>query len=167
MEEESVIHIFSDGITVEARNLQYIKSVALSALDVCDIRDTEGSIVITDDDTVKALNRDYRGINETTDVLSFSNDHEGKYYGDPSSLQDRFTGEQFVLPDTITSQLGEVVISLAQIKRQSVGPVIDELGRIVAHGFLHLLGYDHEKEADKIVMQQLESRIMKRAKQIV
>ena len=59
MEEESVIHIFSDGITVEARDLQYIKSVALSALDVCDIRDTEGSIVITDDDTVKALNRDY------------------------------------------------------------------------------------------------------------
>jgi len=167
MEEESVIHIFSDGVAVEPRDLQYIKSVALSTLEVCDIRDIEGSIVITDDDTVKALNRDYRGINETTDVLSFSNDHEGKYYGDPGSLKDRFTGEQFVLPDTITDQLGEVVISLTQIKRQAIGPVIDELGHIVAHGFLHLLGYDHEEEADKIVMQQLEGRIMKKAKQIV
>ena len=167
MEEESVIHIFSDGITVEARDLQYIKSVALSALDVCDIRDTEGSIVITDDDTVKALNRDYRGINETTDVLSFSNDHEGKYYGDPDGLQERFTGDQFVLPDTVTDQLGEIVISLTQIKRQATGPVIDELGHMVAHGFLHLLGYDHEEEAEKFVMEQLESRIINRAKQIV
>ena len=167
MEEESVIHIFSDGVAVEPRDLQYIKSVALSTLDVCDVRDIEGSIVITDDDTVRVLNRDYRGIDEPTDVLAFSNDHEGKYYGDPGRLQDRFTGDQFVLPDTVTDQLGEIVISLTQIKRQATGPVIDELGHMVAHGFLHLLGYDHEEEAEKLVMEHLESRIMNRAKQIV
>ena len=167
MEDESVIHIFTDGVTVGTQDIQYIKSVALSALHVCETKDIEGSIVITDDDTVRVLNRDYRGIDETTDVLSFSNDHEGKYYGDPDGLQDRFTGDQFVLPDTVTRQLGEIVISLTQIKRQATGPVIDELGHMVAHGFLHLLGYDHEEEAEKLVMEHLESRIMNRAKQIV
>ncbi|MEC8913202.1 MAG: rRNA maturation RNase YbeY [Chloroflexota bacterium] len=167
MEDESVIHIFTDGVTIGTQDVRYIKSVALSALYVCDIKDVEGSIVITDDDTVRVLNRDYRGIDETTDVLSFSNDHEGKYYGDPGRLQDRFTGDQFVLPDTVTDQLGEIVISLTQIKRQATGPVIDELGHMVAHGFLHLLGYDHEEEAEKLVMEHLESRIMNRAKQIV
>ena len=167
MEDESVIHIFTDGVTVGTQDVKYIKSVALSALYVCDMRDVEGSIVITDDDTVRLLNRDYRGIDETTDVLSFSNDHEGKYYGDLDGLQDRFTGDQFVLPDTVAEQLGEIVISLTQIKRQATGSVIDELGHMVAHGFLHLLGYDHEEEAEKFVMEQLESRIINRAKQIV
>ena len=167
MEDESVIHIFPDGVTVGTQDVKYIKSVALSALYVCDMRDVEASIVITDDDTVRVLNRDYRGIDETTDVLSFSNDHEGKYYGDLDGLQDRFTGDQFVLPDTVAEQLGEIVISLTQIKRQATGSVIDELGHMVAHGFLHLLGYDHEEEAEKFVMEQLESRIINRAKQIV
>ena len=72
-----------------------------------------------------------------------------------------------MLPETVTDQLGEVVISLPQIERQANGLFIDELGHIVAHGFLHLLGYDHEKHEEKAVMQRLESDILERAENIV
>jgi len=167
MEKENVINIFLDGVSGEILELGYIESVALSALHVCNVSGVESSIVLTDDDTLRDLNREYRGIDETTDVLSFSNDHEGEYYGDPADLNDRFTGDSFVLPETVTDQLGEVVISLPQIERQANGLLIDELGHIVAHGFLHLLGYDHEKHEDKVVMQHLESDILERAKNIV
>ncbi|MEC7884100.1 MAG: rRNA maturation RNase YbeY, partial [Chloroflexota bacterium] len=114
MEKENVINIFLDGVSNEILNLGYIESVALSALHICNVAGVEGSIVLADDDTLRGLNRDYRGIDETTDVLSFSNDHEGEYYGDPTDLNDRFTGDSFVLPETVTDQLGEVVISLPQ-----------------------------------------------------
>ena len=77
MEKENVINIFLDGVSSEILNLGYIESVALSALHICSVAGVEASIVLADDDTLRGLNRDYRGIDETTDVLSFSNDTKG------------------------------------------------------------------------------------------
>ncbi|OGN90102.1 MAG: rRNA maturation RNase YbeY [Chloroflexi bacterium RBG_13_48_10] len=101
------------------------------------------SIVIGDDAFLKKLNRRYRNLNETTDVLSF-----------PSHELD---------PDTKTLYLGDVVISLPKAEEQAmVGghPLVDELSLLVVHGTLHLLGYDHLKKAEKKKMQASQDKVL-------
>lgn len=87
----------------------------------------EVSILLTDDDEIQILNRDYRSIDRPTDVLSFSLlEGEGA----------RFAGDA----------LGDLVVSIATAARQAreaKRPLIDELTMLLAHGLLHLLGWDH------------------------
>ena len=72
-------------------------------------------VVIADDETVRDLNRRHRGLDETTDVLAFSNISEGRYYGDePPKSTD---AEPFVTPPGQLADLGEVVISYPQAVR--------------------------------------------------
>ena len=92
----------------------------------------EVSILLTDDSEIRILNRDYRGIDRTTDVLSFSmREGEGA----------RFAGDL----------LGDVVLSITTAKRQARAakrPLLDEATMLVAHGLLHLLGWDHATAMD-------------------
>ena len=93
----------------------------------------EVSLVFTDPETVQQLNRDYRGVNEPTDVLAFSMRPEEA---------------DFVLPPDNVLHLGEVVISYpraAEQAREQGHSTGRELALLVIHGLLHLLGYDHEK----------------------
>ena len=87
----------------------------------------EVSILLTDDDEIRILNREYRSIDRPTDVLSFSLlEGEGA----------RFAGHA----------LGDLVVSIATAARQAreaKRPLIDELTMLLAHGLLHLLGWDH------------------------
>ena len=90
----------------------------------------ELSIAVTDDETVRALNREYAGEDEVTDVLSFS----------------QREGEEFVSPPQGAPQLGEVVIAYPQATRQAAErgrAATEEVTRLLVHGVLHLLGYDH------------------------
>jgi probable rRNA maturation factor len=101
------------------------------------------SVVIADDTFLKKLNLKYRGVNATTDVLSFS-----------SSEQD---------PDTDSIYLGDVIVSLPRAEYQaSAGghPLVDELQLLVVHGTLHLLGYDHQKLSDKKEMQTVQDKVL-------
>lgn len=101
------------------------------------------SVVIGDDRLLWRLNRKYRKINTSTDVLSF-----------PSSEPD---------PDTKSIYLGDVVISLPRAQEQALvggNSVADELQLLVVHGVLHLLGYDHIKTADKKKMQSAQENIL-------
>jgi probable rRNA maturation factor len=98
------------------------------------------AIVLATDATVRRLNREFRGKDETTDVLSF-----------PAG------GDVF--PDG-TRPLGEIVISVAQAARQAEArghSLARELRVLVIHGYLHLLGYDHE--VDDGTMMRLEARL--------
>ncbi len=116
----------------------------------------ETSLVITDDEDVRRLNQRYRGLDRTTDVLSFSlseKDNGASNGKDP-----------FILPEDTPPQLGEVVISYPQAQRQARqanSPVEEEINRLLVHGFLHLLGYDHEKTDERKAMRQREKRILK------
>ena len=106
---------------------------------------SEMSVVIGSDALLKRLNLKYRGINSTTDVLSF-----------PSSETD---------PDTKALYLGDVVISLPRAHDQAAAgghPLAEELQLLVVHGTLHLLGYDHLEKADKMKMQAIQDRILTR-----
>jgi probable rRNA maturation factor len=110
---------------------------------------TELSVVLTDDKEVKKLNKAYRGKDKTTDVLSFPL-LEGKKF--PKNPQGNVT-------------LGDVVISLPQIKRQAAenGKTFKaELALMVVHGVLHLLGYDHVTLAQEKKMFGLQNKILKR-----
>jgi probable rRNA maturation factor len=104
------------------------------------------SVVVTGDEQMLQLNREYAGEDHATDVLSFS-------------LRE---GEQFVAPDD-TDRLGEVVVSYETAKRQAdaAGHHVDEeVSHLLVHGVLHLLGYDHAKPEEQEKMRAKERRIL-------
>ena len=107
----------------------------------------ELSVLVTDDETVRGLNKRYREIDTETDVLSFRMDGE----------------EGFVTPPESAEQLGQVVIAFPTALRQAeeAGHDIDvELAHLLAHGILHLLGYDHEAAADAKLMRSKEEALL-------
>lgn len=109
----------------------------------------ELGLVITDDASIHKMNREYRGIDSPTDVISFA----------------LLEGEDFVMPPDQTLHLGEVVISypraIEQAKEQK-HTVQREVMWLVTHGVLHLLGYDHENDEDRQQMQDIETVVIKR-----
>lgn len=122
------------------------------------------SLVVADDATVQELNRDYRGLDETTDVLAFSPQHWGHYEGEdePKAFWD---GEPFVTPEGHQDFVGEVIISYPQCRRQADArgkSVDDELALLITHGVLHLLGYDHVEPEEEQEMQALERKVLAR-----
>ena len=122
-------------------------------------------LVVTDDKTVQELNRQFRGLDEVTDVLSFSASHSGHWEGDPQESDEAspesVNSEElnFVLPPGEPSPLGEVIISFPQTIRQAQernGPVEQELALLIIHGVLHLVGYDHMEREDEAQMHAKE-----------
>ena len=104
---------------------------------------TELSLVITDDQGIQAVNRQYRGTDVPTDVLSFS------LLPDP--------GDSFVTPPGDFLHLGDIIISYQRCiaQAQDAGHSIrQELGELFVHGLLHILSYDHEREADARIMAE-------------
>ncbi len=102
------------------------------------------AIALADDDAVRALNRDFRGKNKPTNVLSFPADGRATAPGAP-----RFLGDIVLARQTVTRE------ACAQRKR-----LADHLTHLVVHGTLHLLGYDHEVDAEAERMERLEVRIL-------
>lgn len=113
----------------------------------------ETSLVFTDSEMVKNLNRDYRGIDEPTDVLAFY------------MLPHNGIASSFVLPPDGVTRLGEVIISypqaLVQAKEQGHSPQ-RELALLVIHGVLHLLGYDHEESGEAKKMRGREEELLEK-----
>lgn len=100
--------------------------------------DVEVSYVFTDDANIRELNREYRGVDSATDVLSFPLDDE--------------------------YMLGDIIISLERAKAQAkeYGNTLErEVIYLTVHSMLHLLGYDHMEEDDKTEMRAREKAIMK------
>ena len=101
----------------------------------------EVSIVFVDDAEMRTLNRNYRGINKSTDVLAFPM-NDGKFAAISPNL------------------LGDVVISVPVARKQAElheQSIERELTMLLIHGLLHLLGYDHENPKDELVMKEAET----------
>jgi probable rRNA maturation factor len=113
----------------------------------------EVSLVFTDSETVKQLNRDYRGVDEPTDVLAFY------------MLPQKEAVDSFALPPDGVTRLGEVIISypqaIAQAEEHGHSPE-RELALLVIHGILHLLGYDHEEPEKESKMRVRERELLER-----
>lgn len=121
--------------------------------------DAEVSLLITGDETVRALNAEYRGLDDTTDVLSFSASHPGHWEGDGDGPPETPDHAEFVLPPGAPQPLGEIIVSWPQAQRQAVEHGVSperELAHLVVHGALHLIGYDHLGPEDTARMQALE-----------
>jgi len=135
------------------------------------------SIAITDDEEVRDLNRNFRGVDYTTDVLSFSAEEEPDFeeYVDTDALDEDATEDEetedeatprFIIPPEYAEvnpvrYLGDIVISFPQAERQAAefnNSPAREVQELVIHGLFHLLGYDHEEASQREVMQAHEEK---------
>ena len=115
---------------------------------------TELSILIVDNSYMQELNFIYRQQNRPTDVLSFA-------------MNELVDEDPDLDVEGEVNALGDIVISLEKALSQSeeYGHSLErELGYLVAHGMLHLLGYNHETEAERELMRNLEEKIMQKVK---
>jgi probable rRNA maturation factor len=117
----------------------------------------EMSFVLVGDAAIRELNRNWRGYDEPTDVLSFGLSERSK-----PAVDDE---EPFPFPrdpeDVL--HLGEVVISYPTAERQAVEharPLEEELRHLLIHGILHLLGYDHAEAEEEIAMRAREVALL-------
>lgn len=125
---------------------EWLEGVAREALVAESVKDAELGVLITDDETVRGLNRQYAGKDKATDVLSFS-------------LRE---GEEFASPDGVL-RLGEVIISYPTAERQAreaSRPLNEEVAHLLVHGILHLLGYDHSEPEEERVMRAREEAVL-------
>ncbi|MBM2827300.1 MAG: hypothetical protein HW403_1364 [Dehalococcoidia bacterium] len=125
-------------------------------------KSVELSIAVVDDPVIQRLNRDYRGLDEPTDVLSFPWMDEVAGHDLFDEAQDR-VGGGFVYPPGGGINLGEVVIAYnyAATQARAEGRPIDrEIAHLLVHGVLHILGYDHEVDEEERVMREREEAIL-------
>ena len=128
-----------------------LRQAATDALSVGEDLDCELTIRIAGDELLQQLNREHRGIDEPTDVLSFA------------AIDDPAIEDDFPDGDEDRGYLGDVAISLPAAHRNAelTGTAIDrELRHLVTHGVLHLLGYDHATEDDQARMRAREVELL-------
>jgi probable rRNA maturation factor len=124
---------------------QTVRDGIVAAAATLSTADNEVSILLTDDKAIRLLNREWRGIDKPTNVLSF-----------PAAT----TKASVRMP-----LFGDIVIAYETLKREcdDEGRIfLHHLAHLTVHGFLHLIGYDHQVEAQAEEMEGLESKIMMR-----
>ena len=142
------VFITVDEEIVAAIDRDRLEALADAVTDAEGLPPAELGVVVTDDETIRELNREYAGDDTPTDVLAFS-------------LRE---GEEFASPDGVL-RLGEVIISYPTAQRQAAeadGPVEDEIDHLLVHGVLHLLGYDHAEPAEEERMRARERELLAR-----
>ena len=121
------------------------------------------SIALADDDTLRRLNREYRGLDEVTDVLAFSTSHQGQWQGEGEPPVQPDDGLIAFFPPEEPNYLGEVVISYPQAARQAASEASGlekELAFLAVHGILHLMGFDHVEAQQEAEMRAKEQEIL-------
>ena len=106
---------------------------------------TEVSVLFGNDAAIRQLNKDWRGKDAATNVLSF-----------PSGQPADFKGPRL---------LGDIAVAFETTQREALAddkPLADHVAHLLVHGFLHLLDHDHEDEAEALAMEALETRILAR-----
>ena len=134
-----------DGRLDEPRITVLVQSIV--ARELTDAAPRVITIHLVGDATIRGLNAEHRGIDAATDVLSFP----------------LHQGDAFVIPPGMAVELGDVVVSYPRAVEQAAefGHSVDrELAYLVAHGVLHVLGYDHEVEAEREAMRQKEEEAL-------
>jgi probable rRNA maturation factor len=102
------------------------------------------SVLYTDDSSIQEMNAQWRGIDKPTNVLSFEN-------------------PPMALPHGVPKPLGDIVLSLQTMQREAAADrktLRAHTQHLLVHGFLHLLGFDHETESDAQTMESEEIRLL-------
>ncbi len=112
-----------------------------------DVADAELAVMLTDDAGIRTLNRNWRGIDKPTNVLSF-----------PALQTNASRGA-----DDAPRMLGDIAIAYETTHREAdeeQKPFDEHLSHLAVHGFLHLIGYDHETDEEAETMEELEREIL-------
>ena len=126
--------------------IQRAIAAAAEAIDE-DVAEAELAVMLTDDAGIRTLNNNWRGIDKPTNVLSFP-------ALQPTSPQ---------ADDDVPRMLGDIAIAYETTRREAdeeEKPFDDHLSHLAVHGFLHLVGYDHENDEDAEEMESLEQQIL-------
>ena len=126
------------------KEFKEIKKVLKIGLKELNIKKVEFNVIIVDNNYIHELNKNYRGIDRETDVISFALEDDKTF-----NPEERVLGDIYISLDKATSQALEYGHSLTR-----------ELCFLSVHGLLHLLGYDHMKPEDEKVMFGLQEEIL-------
>jgi probable rRNA maturation factor len=122
--------------------------------------EAEVSILLTDNEQIKQINQEYRGIDAPTDVLSFPV-IEYEDPGDFSGLEETFA--DYFHPETGELLLGDIVISIdkAETQAEEYGhTLLRELAFLTAHSMFHLFGFDHMEEEERRTMEEKQEAVL-------
>ena len=114
------------------------------------------SITLTTPEHIHEINKQYRNVDKETDVLSFP-------MFEKSELDNKIKYKNFEYEDV----LGDIVISIEKVKQQAkeYGHSFErEFSYMIVHGFYHLMGYDHIKDEDKVIMRPKEENVLEKLK---
>lgn len=106
------------------------------------------TVTLVDDEEIRQINQQHRGIDKATDVLSF-----------PLLEADDEADQQFLLPPDVPRELGDVIVSYPRAVEQAeeYGHSVErELAYLIVHGVLHIMGHDHEELDEQAVMRERE-----------
>ena len=145
---EIIIAALPEEMPIGADDIAYVRRAVHVVGCRHGVEAAEVSVTLTDDAHIHELNRTYRGIDRATDVLSFAltESEEPEILGAPS-------GEV----------LGDIIISVERAREQAMAyghSYLRELSFLTVHGMLHLLGYDHMEEAERLEMEAEQREIM-------
>jgi probable rRNA maturation factor len=126
-----------------------IQRAVAAAAEIADagVDEAELAVMLTDDSGIRTLNNNWRGIDKPTNVLSF-----------PALPPTGGSG-----PDDAPRMLGDIAIAYQTTRAEADDeqkPFDHHLSHLAVHGFLHLIGYDHEKDDDAEAMEALETEIL-------
>ncbi len=141
--------VVADGWRIEPDAEAVIQRAIAAAAEMvdADTGEAELAVMLTDDAGIRTLNSNWRGIDKPTNVLSFP------------ALQPTGAGG----PDDAPRMLGDIAIAYETTRKEAdeeKKPFDHHLSHLAVHGFLHLIGYDHEKDDDAEVMEALETEIL-------
>jgi probable rRNA maturation factor len=159
--EAEILTQGSDGISFDFDAEEVAQQVceAVLASEECPY-DAGVYLMVTDEEEVHRMNLDYRGIDRTTDVLSFP--------AVPFEAESDFSAVEenemdYIDPDTGFLQLGDIVINASRVweqAREYGHSPRREFAFLVAHSMLHLFGFDHMEEDERLIMEEKQREIM-------
>lgn len=121
--------------------------------------DVETNLLIVDADSIKSINNETRGIDSVTDVLSFPNAE----FVEPANFNDFDESGDYFEPESGELILGDIVLCYERIVSQAEEfnhSEMREYAFLIVHSLLHLLGFDHMEEEDRVVMEAKQAEIM-------
>lgn len=134
-----------DAVVIADQLYELVRTCLMKAAAMEEVKEGEVSVSFVDDGEIQRLNHQFRSVDRPTDVLAF-----------PMDDDDRF-------PEGFPPLLGDIVISMPRVVEQAneYGHSVErELGFLVVHGFLHLLGYDHETDETERVMVDKQRHVL-------
>lgn len=151
MGDRYTIHVQIEPAFAGEVDPELLREAAAATLRALGVDQAEMTVVVTDEAQIQALNRDYRGVDRPTDVLSFPAGEEPD-----ADLPPELAAE-------LGRYLGDVVIAYPYAARQAARfghAVEDELRLLVVHGTLHLLGYDHATAEEQAAMWAVQDAVL-------